>query len=175
MGVVYHLVPDRMHGTTLWPMASLADVDPAAHATHARKYQDRPTLPERPVERLDCTWSECVFLCPVDPRQLVSAARTARPNFPARDWFVIDTDLLNADRTVLFTPDRWDPAVGPPPVTAKDCESFTPQTLAAARTATRATLTRLADPSNRMPLFVDVIHVLHRGPIEVKTAQTLRA
>ncbi|WP_237249033.1 hypothetical protein [Spelaeicoccus albus] len=168
-------MPDRMRGTTLWPLASLADIDSDVHASHLRKYQDRPALPERPVEPLDCTWAECVFLCPVDPQQLVSAARTVHPNLPARDWFVIDADLLEAERTVLFKPDRWDPATGPPPVTTKECELFTPRTLAAASTATNATLTRLTDASNRMPLFVDVIDVLHRGPIDVTAAQTLTA
>ena len=37
------------------------------------------------------------------------------------------------------------------------------------------TATRLADRSNRLPLFVDVIHVLHRGLISVDAASVIRA
>ena len=36
-------------------------------------------------------------------------------------------------------------------------------------------VTRLADRSNRLPLFVDVIHVLHRGAIPVDAAPVIRA
>lgn len=174
-GVVYHLLPDWTSGTRLWPLASLARVDPAAYAAGMRKYADRLELLYRPVEPLRCTWQDCVFLCPVDPRQLMEAARIASPDLPSRDWIVIDAELLDVDKTVLFKPYQWASATGPPPITAQDCESVTSQTLAAASAANEVTLTRLADPSNRMPLFADVIHVLHRGPIKIETARTLTA
>lgn len=175
MTFVYHQLPDAMVGATLWPLAQLVAVDPAAASRQRAKYSDRPGRADRPVEPLGCTWADVVFFSPVHPAQLQAAMRRARPNWPESEWLEVDAATLDPSAMVLHLPGRWPPQEGPPPVTPENCIPFSLGALRAASVPSLATLARLADPANRMPLFVDVMHLLHRGPVEVDLTRTVRA
>lgn len=175
MTSVYHQLPDAMVGSTLWPLAQLASVDPTAAARQRAKYDDRPGMLERWVDPLACRSADLLFLSPVHPVQLQAALRRARPKWPESNWLEVDTATLEPSAMVLHLPGRWPLEDGPPPITAENSVPFSLEALRAASVPSDVTVTRLADPANRMPLFVAVMHVLHRGPVEVDLTRTVRA
>ena len=163
-----------MVGTSLVPLSALAALDPELYARSAARYSDRPGIMQRRVEPLDCAWSDCVFLSPVHPSILCDAVRSARPDWPQREWFEIDAATLDPGRAVLFRPSAWTSEV-PPSVTADQCEAFTISALRRASEPSSVTIGRLRDPANRLPLWADVMHVLYRGSIDVSNARVIVA
>jgi hypothetical protein len=170
---LYHLRPSPLIGTHLVPLAQLRDLDASAYALHARKYEDRPGMLERWVEPLDCRWSDCIFLSPIDPRALTTRTRQGE-RARRHEWLIIDAARLDPARAVLMTPTRWTAGPdGPPAVTRQQCAPFTLAAVAAAATPSDETVARMQDNRNRLPMWTDVVHVLYRGSIDVRQAPTL--
>jgi hypothetical protein len=128
---------------------------------------------DRWIEPLNCRWSECVFLSPVDPRHLIADA-ARHPCARKREWLVVDVARLEPSRAVLMTPTRWTAGMdGPPAVSRHQCTAFTLAGVAAAAMPSRDTVARLDDPANRLPLWADIVHVLYRGSVDIANASTL--
>ena len=171
----YHVRPEPLLGTDLLPLSALAFAAPDLYAREAAKYFDQPGMLERPVEPLRCRWKDCVFLTACHPAPLVKAFRAARLSYPVRRWLAVDCSELDPARSVLMTPACWAPGDPPPPVTSAQCTELTPESLRAASVVDDSVLSRLRDPRNRLPLWAGVVHVLHRGPLDVSRAVTIAA
>ncbi|WP_152363949.1 hypothetical protein [Microlunatus speluncae] len=174
-----HSSPDAVHGTLfhshlssprgdhLLPLNDLRDANPELYTRHAEKYVARPHGLTEPVAPLNCTWGDVVFLAPVHPAPLFEAlARSGRAVAPAPPA-TIDASRLDPSRCVirLMRHGRDGHHADPP-----DEHDYLPFNTAGLRAVSRVTqialdrLERLGPDDPWLP-WVDVPHVLHRGPI----------
>lgn len=168
-GTLFHLLPRRTHGDHLLPLNELRNAFPELHARHAEKYVGREADLDQPVGPLGCTWGDVVFLAPLHPAPLFTAlgrsGRTIRPVEPA----TIDASQLDSSRCVIRLMRHGATGHFPDPV---DDDDYLPFTTASLRAVTRVTVAAI-ERLDSLPLdapwlpWVDVPHVLHRGPIDL--------
>lgn len=168
-GTLYHCLTTEVRGDALLPLKTLERVHPDLYRFNLRKYGDEVYVIDRAVDPLGCTWGDVVFLSPVHPAPLFAALRRAgRPMREVQPW-TLDAALLDPERTVIrlmrrgASGHRADPA---------EPDDYLPFTTAGLRAVTRITvdaITRLENlgPDDPLLPWVDVPHILHRGPIPV--------
>ena len=166
-GTLYHRPTTAVRGDAVLPFKMLKHAHPDLYRINARKYADDLTVVDRLVEPLGCTWGDVVFLSPVHPAPLFAALRRAgRPMRDVEPW-TLDARRLDPARTTIrlmrrgATGHRADPA-GP--------DDYLPFTTASLRAVDRITINALErlenlGPDDPLLPWVDVPHILHRGPI----------
>ena len=100
---VYHLVPDGMLGTILYPLNQLKKKYPAAYDKHSEKYRGREWLADRVIPPLNCLWNDVLFLCPVHPGKILGTLREIGYDHPRERFFEIDTGQLTNDKFAVLT------------------------------------------------------------------------
>src|SRR5262245_45843041 len=86
---VYHAVPGRLLGHTLYPLNILRDVYPEAHALQVRKYVDREKLMHQRIPLLTCLWNDVLHFSTVHPAQIRDAILEVGLPWTPRSWFEI--------------------------------------------------------------------------------------
>lgn len=168
-GIVWHAALSRPYGEYLLPLNEIRSRNPELYRKHAAKYDGREHTMTQPVPPLHCTWSDVVFLSPVDPTPLFEAIRESGRRAPAMRFWTLDASHLDPARTCIrlmrrSTTGRWSE-----PATSDDFLPFTTGTLRAVSRVTDAALRRLRalDPDEPLLPWVDVPHVLYRGWISL--------
>lgn len=166
-GTLFHSHLTEPRGDLMLPLSELREAHPELYRRHAEKYDGRPNGLIEPVPPLGCTWADVVFLSPVDPAPLFEAlARSGRPvggNGPA----TLDASRLDPDRCVIRLMRHGTDGHYPDPPDEHDYLPFTTAGLRAVGRVTQIALDRLErlGPDDPWLPWVDVPHVLHRGPI----------
>jgi len=109
-GFVYHLVPEKIIGNTLYPLNRLKEIDRDLYATHEAKYAGRSDLMKRPVPQLDCLWNDVLMFSPVAPDKIRQALIDAGHIREKRKWFVVPVSLLEREKSVFDIPMPVKPA-----------------------------------------------------------------
>lgn len=126
---------------------------------------------------LDCTWGDVVFFSPVDSSLIFEALRTGGRKVPAAAFWTVDAGLLDPDRTCIRLMRKS--ATGPEAELSDDDDflPYTTGTLRAVSRITHAALERLRNLTPDEPLlpWVDVPHILHKGPVPISYLQPGRA
>ncbi|WP_052850453.1 hypothetical protein [Streptomyces avicenniae] len=169
-GTLFHADVTRPRGDLLLPLAMLRDRHPDLYALHAAKYAGREQRLREPVTPLGCTWSDVVFLSPVDPAVLFDAVRVSGRR--VRDVRVLTLDAADLDpgrccvRLMRVRPG----AMTAEPGTDDDHLPLTTATLRAVSEVTDRALRRLRTlgPDDPVLPWGDVPHVLHRGPVPLR-------
>ncbi|HEY6738284.1 MAG TPA: hypothetical protein VI076_05490 [Actinopolymorphaceae bacterium] len=140
---------------------------PDLYARHAAKYEGREHVLSQPVPPLECTWGDVTFFSPVDSRVLFEAIRESGRKVPVMRNWTLDAGHLDPSRTCIRLMRKSATAISSEPATPDDFLPFTTATLRAVSRVTDAALTRLRNLTADEPLlpWVDVPHVLHRGPV----------
>lgn len=166
MTFVYHVLPDPMVGSVLYPLNELRIRDRAAFERARAKYVGREQVMELRVPMLDCLWNDVLHLSPVYPGEIVEALEAVGFTPERRQFLEIDASQLDPSRTVLFLNStdrehRFDEG---------QWTRFDPHALtdhARLPQATRDYYAACASDSTRPFLFAHVPHVLFRGSLDV--------
>jgi hypothetical protein len=103
---VYHLVPNPMFGTRLYPMNSLRDIYSEAYDLAVQKYQWRTSFIEMVIPRLNCRWNDILHFTIIHPHDIYQELKDAgyelgRPTF----FFEVPLEhLLNSPHALYHTP-----------------------------------------------------------------------
>ena len=172
MTSVYHVLPDPLVGSVLYPLNELRIRDPATFERARAKYEGREQVMELRVPLLGCLWNDVLHLSPVHPGEIVEALEAVGFTPDRRRFLQIDAGQLNPSRTVLFLnstdrehrfdEDQW--------------KWFDPRAVARhARLpqATRDYYAACVCDSTRPFLFAHVPHVLFRGSLDVSRLTVL--
>jgi hypothetical protein len=103
--LLYHLVPEELSGTKLYPLNQLISISPGAYAKAVSKYAGREEVTQIVIPVLGCLWNDVVFLSPVHPEKIIRARRDAglvADYDKKRSWFVLDSDVLDQSQTLLY-------------------------------------------------------------------------
>lgn len=166
---LFYLLPQHIRGDQILPLNQLRYTHPELHQRHAEKYRGRQSDLDQPVRPLGCTWGDVVFLAPLHPSPLFAAlarsGRTVRPVEPA----TIDASQLDPSRCTIRLMRHGASGHFPDPVDDDDYLPFTTASLRAVSRVTVAAIERLESLPLDAPWlpWVDVPHVLHRGPIDL--------
>ncbi len=164
-GILYHQPVLQPRGSALLPLRQLRGRYPDVYERQLRKYNRRPEVLETPVEPLHCTWADLIFLSPVHPAPLFHAMGTLLTDEP---W-TLDAARLDPDRTVIRLMRHGRDGHYPDPADEDDYLPLTTATLRAVSRVTQAAIDRLRQlqPGDPALPWVDVPHILHRGPIPI--------
>lgn len=170
MPFLYHMVPEPMIGTVLYPMNSLKETLPETYALEAKKYEGRDSVMSQRVFPLDCLWNDVLHLTAVPPQVLKDTMlKAGRPGWRPMSFYQIDPASLDATLATVYRYDRETAG----PVEAGDFSPFDPthfDQYAALPPAAEAYYVRLYAAGKKPLLFHRVPHILYKGPIDVTDA-----
>ncbi|HEY9289984.1 MAG TPA: hypothetical protein VIP98_01775 [Microlunatus sp.] len=172
-GTLYHSPVSRPHGDQLLPLKAMRQPYPDLYRFHAAKYEGRESVLDRPVPPLDCTWGDVVFFSPVDSTLIFDALRASGRSVPGRAFCTVDAGLLDPQQTCIRLMRK---SATEPEAEFGDDDDFLPYTTGTLRAVSRIThaaLERLRNLGSDEPLlpWVDVPHILHRGPVPISCLQ----
>jgi hypothetical protein len=101
---LYHGAPDPMIGHILVPLNQQKSAYPNLYKLHVAKYEGREEILQRPIPLLDCSWNDVLQFTPVHPQKVfkLQVELGLIPSVPPYKFFEVDSDLLDADKTVVF-------------------------------------------------------------------------
>lgn len=168
-GKLYHRPATPVRGDAILPLNTLRQFHPDLYELHRAKYETTPGVLSQPVEPLGCTWSDVVFLSPVHPAPLYEALRRSGRVVPEREPWVLPAARFDPSNTVIRLMRAGANGHTPDPYSANDYLPFTTASLRAVNRVTVNAIQRLESlrPGDPWLPWVDVPHVLHRGPIPV--------
>jgi len=168
-GTLFHLLPRTTQGDHLLPLNQLRDTFPELHTRHARKYDGRESELSQPVAPLGCTWGDVVFLAPLHPAPVFAALNRSGRSVSTVEPATIDAGRLDPTRCVIRLMRHGTAGHFPDPIDDDDYLPFTTASLRAVNRVTVAAIERLENLPADAPWlpWVDVPHVLHRGPIDL--------
>jgi hypothetical protein len=98
MQYIYHMMPENMQGTVLYPLNVLKSVHPDLYTTYIEQYNDHPsrqTLPSRVIPKLNCLWNDVVQCSPIHPHHLYRALIERNLQVkPDKKFFQIPVNIL---------------------------------------------------------------------------------
>ena len=175
---VYHRVPPKQRGTTLYPLNRLAEIYPDLFEELSRNYATRRDIAALRIPPLDnCLWNDVLHFSPVHPGLIETALSDAGHELPAlwRSYYQVDARLLDPAVTVVYQPSKilWadqfdidEESIG----IGRDCTSFVPQALEALSEVTDTARSHYSsvEPGGGEPLmlFLGIPHVLYKGELD---------
>jgi hypothetical protein len=103
--LLYHLVPEELSGTKLYPLNQLISISPGAYARAVAKYAGREEITQKVIPVFECLWNDVVFFSPVHPEKITQARREAglvAEYEKKRSWLVLDSDVLDQSQMLLY-------------------------------------------------------------------------
>jgi hypothetical protein len=168
---LYHALPERMRGETLFPLNRLRDVDLELYEAERAKYTGREELLELRIPVLAVRWNDALHLAPIHPRLLAAAWLEAGLELPARAgaFFEIPVERVDAARTVWF---------GRGALPLDDVVPFDPAAYRELEQAPAAYVEYLRgcrERGRRARPFAYLPHVLVAAPLDVAGLRVVRA
>lgn len=169
LGNLYHRPSSPVRGDVILPLNSLRERYPDLYEMHRAKHAATPGVLTQRVDPLGCTWGDVVFLSPVHPAPLFAALRRSGKAIGGCEPWILPAARLDPDCTIIRLMRAGADGHTPDPCTADDYLPFTTATLRAVDRVTLDAVRRLESlgPHDPWLPWVDVPHVLHRGPIPV--------
>lgn len=159
---VYHMVPDNMQGTILYPLNVLKKKYSGIYTDKTAKYQGREPVRERTIPFLNCLWNDVLFLCPVHPAKILKKLREIGYDYPRERFYKIDAGLLAHNNTVVLTY----PGNGIEPQYHKQ----SPNSISGIDELPQITIEYFQECFNekkRFMLFAYIPHVMYKGNIDI--------
>lgn len=172
-GVLYHSPVTRPYGDQLLPLNMMQDHYPELYAAEHAKYDGREWVLDIPVPPLDCTWGDVVFFSPVDSTLIFEALRAAGHRISGTHFWTMDAGQLDPEKTCIRLMRKSETESEAESPDDDDFLPYTTGTLRAVSRITHAALERLRNLAPGEPLlpWVDVPHVLHKGPVPIEYLQ----
>ncbi len=179
MPFLYHMVPEHMSGTVLYPLNALAATHPDVYAAEADKYAERMHVMEYRVPTLGCRWNDVLHLTAVEPQDLVRALTEAgRAAQAPQRFFKIDVTKLDPSvMTVYLYTNTGPSSVGVQPA-HEEFVAYDPRhhaEFARIPEETKAYYRKMYAEGKRPLRFRGVPHILYKGPIDVSDVEVVTA
>lgn len=165
MTYVYHRVPRKLQGNTLYPLNELKDYHHELYQIYIKKYEDREFVMRTPIPMLNCLWNDVLHCSPVHPEKIRDGLFSVGGEWRPTRWFTIDTQVMNftSANTIYYFSGQ----------TPKDrkFESFDVERLSTMRDLPEETLVyyqRTFYEGKQPLLFAHIPHVLHLGQINIQ-------
>lgn len=171
MHYLYHLAPQNLVGTTLYPLNQLKEKRPELFEKEVSKYAGRERVQDIRIPSLgNCLWNDVLFLVAVPPAELRRALVEAGLTLPTLTlrFFEIDPRALNLAHTTVMLPGRSG--------RLDDCEykPFDPANLGTYSRLSHQTVEYYREQKElgRRPLlFAYVPHILYRGTLNISESR----
>jgi hypothetical protein len=164
---LYHMVPDDMHGNTLHPLNSLADLNPDLYLSKKKKYKDREHVMEQFIPTLKCVWNDVLHFSAINPVELKKALIESGMDPKEMKFYQIDPNLLNPKNTTIYL---YQEKSNEDAMNSKNFLEYDPEKLAEHSALSQATKDYYREKnsnSERPLLFVGINHILHKGSIDI--------
>lgn len=103
MNHLYHMVPQEMEGTILYPLNVLKRKNPELFKKHFKKYEGREHVTEQFIPTLNCLWNDVLHFTAVDPHEVKNALLEAgRKDIPELKFYRIDPNLFDPKLTTVY-------------------------------------------------------------------------
>jgi len=170
--MLYHSPVGSDHGDQILPLNLMRESFPDLHATHYAKYVGRESALGQTIPPLSCTWGDVAFLSPVDSGLLFDALRQSGRSVPSLPFCTLDASVLDPDRTWIRLMRKFLTGPEAEPASGDDFLTFTTATLRAVSRVTHTALERPRNLTAHEPMlpWVDLPHILHRGPVPIAPA-----
>ncbi len=173
---IYHRVPDRVEGKTIYPLNKLRKRHPEVYSREKDKYAGREGLLDEPIPQLDCLWNDVIHCSPIQPAKIRAELANAGFVYRRAQWFKVDVCKagMNRGNTVIFTfcSNKAD-LLG---MSSKDFDTFDPTTLDALNTIPPETIAYFSrmKARNKIPFyFMYIPHVLFKGRLEIDALEVV--
>lgn len=167
---IYHMVPEGLAGSVLYPLNELRYVHPRRYWQEMQKYRDRQRIRGQRIPTLNCLWNDVLFLSPVHPGEITSALWEAGFTPRPMSFFEIDPAQLDVSKTCVWLPEGDRGGV-------KRYQPFDSTDLPSAALS-RETLRyyRRCKAARRKPLRYKFIpHILYKGELDISQASRIEA
>ena len=160
---LYHYVPERQNGPTLYPLNQLKDIFPDIYEKQAAKYD---TIAEKDVEIPGFGfWNDCVNLMPVNPGFVKQELeRYGHDTNWAWRFYQIDARTLDASKLIIMVMDEASDGSLQRTFLPFTQENF--NNYCHIGDATRACFQKAREMGEQPNTFARVPHVLYEGSID---------
>ena len=169
---VYHLKPENISGTKLYPLSAMEELLPETYARGSDKYIGREKLMEKRLASLGCRWNDVIHLSPISPALIWDGYMRAGGLWKRTlEWFKIPVESL-ADMPVAwyFSPPRdQNISHNKSEIPIEYCPLFNWKEYKEIGELPKDTIAyykQTIDEGRGTLLFVGIPHVLVRGSIE---------
>ncbi len=102
MQFVYHMKPNQMVGTVLFPLNQLKIKIPKAYGTQITKYIGRESLLDESIPLLNCKWGDVLHFSPLNPKVIFQSLCEQGIHLNSATWFQVPISLLPEAKTMLY-------------------------------------------------------------------------
>lgn len=174
---VYHRVPPKQRGITLYPLNQLKDIYPDLYLELNQNYATRRDIAALRIPPLgDCLWNDVLHFSPVHPSRLKAALSDAGHEMPEtwRSFYQVDARFLEPASTVIYQASKilWAGQfdIGEESLQiGRDCSPFVPESLEALTEVTNTARSHYASVppgGGPFPLFLGIPHVFYKGTLD---------
>lgn len=102
MNYLYHRVPDKMQGDTLYPLNMLKDKYPEAYNAAVQKYVGREHIINQVIPGVNWLWNDALHFTAVHPVKVKEAMQeTGFTDLRISKFYQIDAALLEPEKTIV--------------------------------------------------------------------------
>ena len=155
---VYHIVPPKVAGTTLYPLNELAKHHQEHYEKQMTKYRGREGLLQRKILPLDCLWNDVLHFTAIPPNSVRTALEVLGFPYPEK-FYAVDPAAagFSKENSVIFIPPT-------------DCRPFEISRLPMCQAYPSETLAyfqKMRDEGKRPLLYAHVPHILFKGTLDI--------
>jgi hypothetical protein len=174
---LYHMVPENMKGTTLYPLNELRMRQPEVYREAIKKYKGREGVLKIRIPTLDCLWNDVLHMTAVHPEKIRDYFKLTGVVQRKTKWFKLDPYDLDPEKGTIYLYNEWRMG-GKNNFSAKNFVPFAPLDLRKYNFFPQKTLDYLMEEveAGRQPfMFHHVPHVLYKGSISVKGVKVIES
>ncbi|MBU2103488.1 hypothetical protein KKD81_02500 [Patescibacteria group bacterium] len=163
---LYHMVPEDLEGTTLYPLNQLKEIHPELYEKKAGKYADRAHIMEQYIPTLEAAWNDVLHLTAVHPQELKKALEEAGLETKTMKFFQVDPELLGSENTIIYLNTDKNSS---DKMSTGNFSGFVPEELkpySELPESTKLYYKEKALKGERHLLFVGIPHILYKGSID---------
>lgn len=166
---LYHILPQNMQGTTLYPLNRLKEVDRSLYEQERSKYQGREEIMEHRIPILDCLWNDVLHLSAVHPSDIKQAMIEAgREGAFSLKCVEIETQKLEYEKLVVYLYQQSTPEEK---LQKENFVAFSQELVEVYKKVpeeTKSYYRQCYNAGKRPLVFYKIPHFLYQGTIDIK-------
>lgn len=172
---VYHLLPNPMMGTVLYPLNHLKEINPELAAKALEKYKNREEITKRKIPILNVLWNDVLHFSCLDPQKTFKAVvEIVGLRNVTRKVLKIPIEVFDPKKCVYFNasddPRESHSVMLDGEVTAFDLAAY--KEMSDVTTEQKENWQELARNKEPVLLYGKTTHLLYHGTIDIKGFET---